>query len=95
MQKIADARADSEVEIGEGKMAKLTPVESSMIQAVGYDSKTRLLEVVFNNGRTYCYEGVPPKVHKGLMAAESKGQYMLSEIIDMYSYRIVSGRRRR
>ena len=76
-------------------MAKLTPVESSMIQAVGYDSKTRLLEVVFNNGRTYCYEGVPPKVHKGLMAAESKGQYMLAEVIDMYPYRNVSRRRRR
>ena len=28
-------------------MAKLISVESSMIQAVGYDAKTRTLEVVF------------------------------------------------
>ena len=34
-------------------MAKLIPVESSMIQAVGYDPKTRILEVVFNSGQTY------------------------------------------
>jgi hypothetical protein len=63
---------------------RLTTVESSMIHAVGYDSKKRVLEVVFNSGRTYCYEGVPPKVYKELMAAESKGQYMRSEIIDVH-----------
>lgn len=76
-------------------MAKLIPVESSMIYAVGYDPKTRTLEVVFNSGRTYCYEGVPPKVYKELMAADSKGQYMRAEVIDMYPTYPVSGRRRR
>jgi KTSC domain len=76
-------------------MAKLIPVESSMIQAVGYDSKTRTLEVVFNSGRTYCYEGVPSKVYKELMAADSKGQYMRAAIIDVYPDYPVSGRRRR
>jgi hypothetical protein len=76
-------------------MAKLIPVESSMIQAVGYDSKTRTLEVVFNSGRAYCYEGVPPKIYKELMAAESKGRYMLSAVIDMYPTYPVSRRRRR
>ena len=54
-------------------MAKLIPVASSMIQAVGYDPKTRILEVVFNSGRIYCYEDVPPNVYKELMAADSKG----------------------
>jgi hypothetical protein len=58
----------------EETMAKLVPVESSMIQAVGYDPKTRILEVVFNSGQTYCYEDVPPEVHQELMAADSKGQ---------------------
>jgi hypothetical protein len=74
---------------------KLTTVDSSMIYAVGYDSKKRILEVVFNSGRTYCYEGVPPKIYKGLMAAESKGRYMLSEIIDVYPYAQLSRSRRR
>ena len=81
--------------MGKNKMTKLISVESSMVQAVAYDSKTRTLEVVFNSGRTYCYEGVPPKVYKGLMAADSKGQYMRAEIIDMYPTYPVSGRRRR
>ena len=67
-------------------MSKLIPVESSMIHAVGYDRKMRVLEVLFNSGRTYCYEGVPPKVHKELMAAKSKGSFMLAEIIDLYPY---------
>jgi hypothetical protein len=74
---------------------KLTTVESSMIHAVGYDSKKRVLEVVFNSGRTYCYEGVPPKIYKELMAAESKGQYMRNEIIDVYPYAQLSRSRRR
>ncbi len=66
-----------------------------MIQAVGYEPETRILEVVFNSGRTYRYEDVPGKVYKGLMAADSKGRYMRSEIIDVYPDYPVSGRRRR
>ncbi len=58
-------------------MTKLIPVESSMIQAVGYNRKERLLEVVFDSGRTYSYEDVPPATYKALMAADSKGRYML------------------
>jgi RNA polymerase sigma factor (TIGR02999 family) len=55
---------------------KLVTVKSSMIQAVGYDQKTRLLEVVFNSGQTFRYDDVPPSEYKGLMEAESKGRYM-------------------
>ena len=32
---------------------KLTTVDSSMIHAVGYDSKTKELEVIFNSGSVY------------------------------------------
>jgi len=74
---------------------KLTTVDSSMIHAVGYDSKKRVLEVVFNSDQTYCYEGVPPKIYKELMAAESKGRYMRNEIIDVYPYAQLSHSRRR
>ena len=74
---------------------KLTIVESSMIHAVGYDPKKRVLEVVFNNGQTYCYEDVPPKVYKELMEAESKGRYMNAEIINVYPYSQPSRSRRR
>ena len=65
-------------------MGELVRVDSSMIQAVGYDTDSRVLEVLFNSGETYYYEGVPPKVHQGLMDADSKGQYMRAHIIDVY-----------
>lgn len=68
----------------EEKAMKLTTVESSMIHAVGYDRKTRTLEVVFNSGKTYRYYDVPPKEYKGLMEAESKGRYMRAHIIGVY-----------
>lgn len=57
-----------------------------MIHAVGYDRKTRQLEVVFNTGQTYCYEDVPPSEYKGLLEAKSKGRYMQDNVLDVYSY---------
>jgi len=65
----------------------MIPVESSMVDSVGYDEERRLLQVVFTSGRVYCYEDVPPEVFQGLLAAESKGQYMRAHIIDVYPYR--------
>ena len=76
-------------------MAKLIPVESSMIQAVGYDAETRTLEILFNSGQTYCYEDVPPEFYEGLMAADSKGRYVRAEIIGVYSDYRLSRRKRR
>jgi len=42
---------------------ELVTVESSMIHAIGYDKQKRILEIVFNTGRTYQYLDVPPKEH--------------------------------
>lgn len=72
---------------GKRRGIAMIPVESSMIDSVGYDEETRCLQVVFNTGKVYCYEGVPPEVFQGLLAAESKGRYMLAHIIDTYPYR--------
>ncbi len=65
----------------------LIPVESTMVDSVGYDEERRLLQVVFTSGRVYCYQDVPPKVFQGLLEAESKGRYMRAYIIDVYPYR--------
>jgi hypothetical protein len=73
---------------------KLKTVASSMIHAVGYDAKTKSLEVVFNSGRTYVYADVPRNVYKELMASGSKGQYMRYAVIDCYETHQVSRRRR-
>lgn len=70
----------------------LQSVESSMIQAVGYDEEAKALRVVFNSGKTYEYDGVPKAVYDELMAADSKGGFMRQAIIDCYSYRRVRRR---
>ena len=68
---------------GKRRGIAMIPVESSMIDSVGYDEETHCLQVVFNTGKVYCYEDVPPEVFQGLLAAESKGQYMRACIIDV------------
>ena len=66
---------------------QLEPVESEMIQLVGYDDKLRILEIVFNSGDKYRYEEVPPFEYEGLMVAKSKGQYMRKRIIGRFKYK--------
>ena len=74
---------------------QLTTVESSMIHAVGYDQEKRILEIVFNTGRTYQYADVPPEEYEGLLNAESKGRYFLANIRDVYEYWQAGRARRR
>ena len=73
---------------------KLQAVESSMIEAVGYDETTSNLEVIFNSGKTYRYFEVPKTVYLELMESDSKGSYMLSNVIDCFPYEQVKKRRR-
>jgi uncharacterized Fe-S cluster-containing MiaB family protein len=59
-------------------------VESSMIQALGYDKDAETLMVIFNSGKTYQYSEVPQETYEQLLAADSKGSYMRSFVIDCY-----------
>lgn len=74
---------------------KLVTVDSSMIYAAGYDAPAQELEIVFNSGRIFRYTGVSREVFEGLLAAESKGQYMLSDVIDVYPYHQVRRRNKK
>jgi len=69
---------------------KLKPVVSEMLRLVGYDSKLRILEVIFNSGDRYRYKGVPASKYEEMMKAESIGQYMHKNIIGRYDYERVS-----
>jgi hypothetical protein len=72
-----------------------TKVDSSMLDAVGYDEETQELEAVFTSGRVYRYSGVPKEVYKKLLTSDSKGSFMHSAIIDCYpDYQVKSKRRR-
>lgn len=72
-------------------MVILFPVVSSMIAAAGYDSKHRILTVLYNTGRAYEYFNVPPEEFQGLMMADSKGKYMNSHILKVYPYAFFKG----
>lgn len=60
------------------------PVASSMISSVGYDPETQELEVTFNQGRSYTYEGVPQAEYDNLVSAQSVGKYFAANIKNVY-----------
>ena len=62
------------------------PVDSTTMRSVGYDAKSRILEIEFDSGTVYQYIGVPARVYQQLLAAESKGRYFNGEIRDSYPY---------
>jgi hypothetical protein len=53
-----------------------TPVSSSNIKSIGYDSQSNTLEVEFRDGSIYQYYSVLPHIYNGLMRASSHGQYL-------------------
>jgi hypothetical protein len=70
---------------------KRTPVHSSVLHAVGYDSKTATLEVEFSSKLIYRYRRVPRAKFTALLNAPSKGRYFNANIRDYYSYVALQG----
>jgi len=65
---------------------KMTPVSSTNLASVGYDSETRTLRVEFKSGAVYEYYNVPEAEYQGLIDASSKGSYFHQNIKGRYSY---------
>jgi hypothetical protein len=82
------ALVEGEPELVEGEpypMPVMHPVDSSNLEAVGYDEEESLLYVAFapkrNTSRTlYRYFNVDSSVFSGLLSAESKGKYFHQNI---------------
>ncbi|MGO9862348.1 MAG: KTSC domain-containing protein [Terriglobales bacterium] len=62
------------------------PVSSSSVSMIGYDADTQALEVQFNNGGVYQYQGVPQDVFDQLMNAPSKGTFINQQIKNSYVF---------
>jgi len=62
------------------------PVDSTDVVSVGYDAKTRVLEIEFGGGRIYQYTDVPPDVHERFMRADSFGTFFNTFISGHYRY---------
>jgi KTSC domain len=65
----------------------MTPVDSSNIEAIGYDEASRELHVRFRTGRRYVYSEVPQETYDRFAQADSKGSFFNREIKPNYSYR--------
>jgi hypothetical protein len=63
-----------------------TPISSSNLASVGYDSKTCTLEVEFSNGSLYQYFDVPAQVYDALLSASSPGSFLNQQIKGAYRY---------
>jgi len=61
-------------------------VESSLIEAIGYDPEYGDLYIKFHSGTTYMYENVETEVFEDFKKAESKGKYFQANIKDEYDY---------
>ena len=66
------------------------PVSSSSVSMIGYDADTQALEVQYNNGGVYQYQGVPQDVFDQLMNAPSKGTFINQQIKNSYVFVRVS-----
>jgi hypothetical protein len=52
-----------------------SPVKSSNLKAIGYDPKTKTLEVEFHSGAVHQYSSVSPQAHQDLVRAPSVGSH--------------------
>lgn len=64
-------------------------VNSSRLRSVGYDEKSRVLEVEMSNGQVFQYTGVYPEVYRGFMAAPNPTTFFDDKISEEYSARRV------
>ena len=62
----------------------MIPVDSSNLEAVGYESGT--LYISFHHGGTYCYYDVPEYIYRDLMQADSHGKYFHANIRNVYRH---------
>ena len=67
-------------------MVEMTYVDSSNIEAVGYDDAAEELHVRFLTGATYVYHGVPRHIFDDLVAAPSKGSFLNREVKGVYAF---------
>ena len=66
------------------KNMERTPVTSSNLRSIGYESETSTLEIEFNHGGVYQYLGVPEEVFDSLMQAGSHEIYFNENIKNSY-----------
>lgn len=67
-------------------MPEMIYVDSSNIEAIGYDDDAQELHVRFLSGASYIYHGVPRQIFDDLMQATSKGSFLNREVKSVYGF---------
>lgn len=68
-------------------MTEMHYVDSSNVEAIGYDSDSQELHVQFlKSGDTYVYYNVDEYVFQEFLQADSKGSYLNTNIKPRYRY---------
>ena len=67
---------------------ELVDVSSSNLQSVGWQAGT--LRILFHSGSAYDYMAVPVEVFTQLMIAESKNEFFLAHVKDVFKYEKVN-----
>lgn len=68
---------------------EMQPIQSTNLEAHGYDSAADEFHVRFKNGATHAYRGVPEHLRQQFQTAESKGAFFHAHIRSKYSGRKV------
>ena len=69
-------------------MPEMHYVDSSNVEAIGYDPETRELHVQFINSGNYAYLDVEEWVFNEFLQAGSKGEYLNQNIKGVYNYEL-------
>lgn len=67
-------------------MPEMIYVDSSNVEAIGYDDNAQELHVLFLSGGYYVYHDVPREVFDGFIYAPSKGSFLNREIKGIYQF---------
>ena len=67
-------------------MPEMTYVDSSNIEAVGYDDDRQELHVQFLPGGYYIYSNVPRETFDDFINAPSKGSFLNREVKGVYQF---------
>ncbi|AHJ73800.1 KTSC domain-containing protein [Kosakonia sacchari] len=65
-------------------------VTSSRIASVGYDQRTRTLEICFHDKSVYQYQGVPERIFSVFLTVVSKGRFYDGVVKGKYPERKVA-----
>ena len=62
-----------------------TTLNSTFLKEATYNASTRMLTVIFTNGRTYSYQNVDQTIFQGLINADSSSRFFGSNIRGKFS----------